>query len=139
MKKCFKCLKEKELSDFYKHKQMADGHLNKCKSCTKEDVRRDRDISENARIYDRKRYMESQARRDHAAKVAKRWAEKYPEKRKAQWDANNAVRDGRLIRKPCEVCGAKNVHKHHEDYSKPLEVVWLCPRHHKQAHKNTPG
>ena len=55
-------------------------------------------------------------------------------KRRAQWTARNAVRDGRLLRGACEVCGAEKVHAHHDDYSKPLEVRWLCPKHHAANH-----
>ena len=39
MKVCFKCGIEKPLSEYYKHKKMADGHLGKCKDCTKNDTK----------------------------------------------------------------------------------------------------
>jgi hypothetical protein len=57
-----------------------------------------------------------------------------PEKRKAQDAVKIAIRNGTLIRKPCEVCGKIKVDAHHDDYSKPLEVRWLCRSHHKDHH-----
>jgi len=46
-----------------------------------------------------------------------------------------AIRSGRLERRPCEVCGDIKSESHHEDYDKPLEVNWLCRKHHIELHK----
>jgi len=45
-----------------------------------------------------------------------------------------AVRRGLISRKPCEECGDPKSEGHHEDYSKPLEVIWLCRTHHRRRH-----
>jgi hypothetical protein len=58
--------------------------------------------------------------------------ELYPDKAIARYAVNNALRDGRLERQPCH-CGAR-AEAHHPDYSKPLDVVWLCRPHHRQLH-----
>jgi hypothetical protein len=46
------------------------------------------------------------------------------------------IRQGILIKKPCEVCGVHDVEAHHDDYYKPLVVRWLCRNHHREHHKN---
>lgn len=43
-------------------------------------------------------------------------------------------RRGKLLERPCEVCGAV-AEMHHDDYSKPLEVKWLCRTHHRELHR----
>lgn len=54
----------------------------------------------------------------------------------ANYTLNNAIRRGRIERGPCEVCGTtENVHGHHDDYSKPLDVRWLCRDHHLELHR----
>ena len=55
--------------------------------------------------------------------------------RRAHWAVKNAIRRGILQRQPCEVCGREDVHAHHEDYSQPLSVRWLCPEHHGIEHR----
>lgn len=49
---------------------------------------------------------------------------------------NNAVSSGKIKKQPCEVCGAELVEAHHDDYNKPLEVRWLCKKHHTEWHRN---
>lgn len=53
---------------------------------------------------------------------------------KARSLARSAIASGRLIRQPCEACGAQTVEAHHDDYSQPLNVRWLCPTHHREHH-----
>lgn len=61
---------------------------------------------------------------------------KLPNKTKARLMVRYAINEGKLIRLPCEKCGEKEgIHAHHPDYSKPLDVLWLCPKHHKEWHK----
>lgn len=132
LKTCFKCKTEKPLTEFYRHAQMGDGHLNKCKECTKRDVREHRAANDSVREYDRQRA--SLPHRVERAKVINgRWREAFPERRAAHMAVQYAIRSGRMERQPCWVCGER-AEAHHPDYSQPLDVVWLCPRHHKQAH-----
>ena len=49
-----------------------------------------------------------------------------------------AIKQGRLVRGPCEVCGAVRTDAHHDDYDKPLDVRWLCRLHHRQTHVQGP-
>lgn len=128
-KKCFKCGEVMSLSEFYKHRMMKDGHLNKCKSCSKKDAAEHRfENIEKIREYDRNRGNRQ------SSEYFKEWKNKYPKKYKAHCIVNNQKRAGNLHQEPCEICGCKSSVAHHDDYSKPLNVRWLCQAHHKQWH-----
>lgn len=57
-----------------------------------------------------------------------------PEKRAAHQAVQTALRNGSLVRQPCKDCGTAKAHAHHDDYSKPLDIEWLCHRCHMKAH-----
>lgn len=57
------------------------------------------------------------------------------EKAKAHARVARHLKTGNIRKKPCERCGSLNVHAHHDDYSYPLEVMWLCPKHHWERHR----
>ncbi len=63
------------------------------------------------------------------------WRERNKGKRSAHIIAQCARRKGLLERQPCEVCGDPKTDGHHEDYSAPLMVRWLCRKHHKARHQ----
>lgn len=127
MKTCFKCRKSLPLSEFYRHPRMDDGHLNKCKACTKKDVKKNRDENvERYRAYDR-------TRGKRPSKVDFR--KKNKGVGRAYSRVSRAIRDGIIPKLPCEVCASPDALAHHDDYDKPLKVTWLCQVHHKARHK----
>jgi hypothetical protein len=134
-KKCFKCGSVKPLSEFYKHQAMADGHLNKCKECAKNDVQKHRSENlEKIRAYDRDR-AKNPNRIKASVAVTKAWRDADKRRQSAHGAVRRAILAGTLVRMPCIRCGEPNSVAHHEDYDKPLEIVWLCQPCHKQRHK----
>jgi hypothetical protein len=146
-KTCFKCKVKKPLKEFYRHAQMKDGHLNKCIECTKSDTRKNLIANrEYYRQYDkaraslphrvsaRKAYRKTEAGKAAVYAAHKRYYSKFPGRKNARQIVSNALRDKKLFRQPCIICGERS-EAHHPDYSRPLDVIWLCNKCHRQAHE----
>lgn len=148
MKSCIKCGVMKPLDDYYAHRAMKDGHLNKCRSCCLEYINKRREQhGDEIRAYDRsrgnlphriearRRYAETEAGKEAIKRAKAAYTKRYPEKKRANMALRNAILTGRVLKLPCFVCGCDKVEAHHVAYDLPLDVVWLCPTHHKQTHK----
>ena len=128
MRLCTECNVGKPFDSFHKDKKGYLGLKSKCKGCAK-------------RI-NSKRYED---KKEHILSLNKAWRDENkeywngrphdPVKRKARDAVNNAVKAGTLVKHPCEVCGELKVEGHHDDYSKPLCVRWLCNACHNHHHK----
>lgn len=114
--KCSVCLELKEEQDFTINNAIKRGRAYKCRECQK--------------VYKRQHYLKN--KEDYAAKIHNR--NKNSIKQKACGLANYAIKIGKIVRQPCEECGAEKAEAHHDDYAKPLEVRWLCRSHHTQWH-----
>lgn len=84
------------------------------------------------RQYDKQMYKDKYER--EAARRL-RYVEKYPIRAHANMLLNRAVRKGKVIKQNCGVCSSVRTVAHHPDYSRPLEVLWLCELHHKEWHR----
>jgi len=136
MKKCFKCGIEKQLSEYYSHKGMVDGHLGKCKCCTKLDIQKREKLlstnlewveSERKRCRERHHRLYSKAQKKYVYKYddGKKWADRYPEKKKATNRSQNMT-------KPFN-----EAEKHHWSYNEEhyRDVIWLTKKNHMQGHR----
>lgn len=147
MKICKQCRDVKPDTAFYA------SNKSRCKECVKAGVRANRaNKLEHYREYDRKRadlphrvalrrqvaeaVRADEQRRARDALQKQLWQQRNREERRAHIIAGNAISAGKLKPRPCERCGdAVGVQAHHEDYSKPLDVTWLCPPCHGQRHR----
>jgi len=144
---CKSCERDLGANDFYVSNQA------RCKECVKERVRANRgDKSDYYREYDKKRYQDdprvkarharyrtSDAGKAAFARARAKWQANNPEKRAAHVKFGNAIRDGKVAQESqCRLCGVDGepLDAHHFDYSKPLDVTWLCKICHMGFHQH---
>ncbi len=143
---CRNCGIAKTLDEFYKHPAMPDGYLNQCKQCKISYAHVYRNMHIDAiRAYDRyrgalphrkeKRYQYAITHKDKIRGIQSKWARENKHKKQAHWKVARLIQSGKILRQPCEVCGNVNSQAHHEDYTQPQDIMWLCPRHHAIRHK----
>jgi hypothetical protein len=117
---CTECLVPLPTSSFYKAKKNSTGFFGKCKDCYCKQVA---DRIKN----------DPEAKIKHDKSTAA-YEKRNPNKRIARNAVKSAMRSGKIAQQPCEICGDPDGHAHHDDYGKPLEVRFLCRKHHCEWH-----
>lgn len=132
-KQCTKCKRILYVAMFYPDPTKKDGLTSWCKECRSEYKKANRDIC-NKNNLDWKKRNSEKLKIIHSTND-KKYKTKYPERYRAQLIFKAALKSGKIKRQPCEICGDPNSQGHHEDYDKPLDVLWRCDKHHKKLHK----
>jgi len=117
-KKCRICEKSLLIKSFCTDKSTLDGLATRCRECNKSRIRKIRDKTPGYN-------------KEHSRK----FRQQHPQKRAAHLAVARALRAGTLTKLPCSVCGNTKSESHHEDYTKPLEVIWFCRQHHSTHHE----
>ena len=89
---------------------------------------------EKYREYDRERAL-LPYRVKQRAEINRAWRAEDKRRQRAHSKVSYAIMKGYIFKKPCEKCGNVKSVAHHEDYDKPLEIIWLCQPCHSQRHK----
>ena len=141
MKRCSRCKEEKNLDEFSRDKSAKDGLQYMCKICQKEHYQMNKEKKKQYYLMNkekRKEYvqMNKEEIKQYHKEYNKDYYHRNPEKQKARQKLNYAVKSGK-VHKPlyCSSCDRdKHLEAHHTDYSKPLEVTWLCRTCHVELH-----
>jgi hypothetical protein len=147
-KTCYICEETKPLNEFYRHPTSKGGHEGRCKRCVaqygKELIaRKKNDPAWVERELVRRRLYQRVYRAangvpplttEQKTEQKRRYREQHPEKSRCHEILAYAIRHGHIKRGTCEVCGSTETHGHHESYQRPLDVNWLCVRHHHDRH-----
>ncbi len=135
MKICTKCGLAKDESEFHRQTTSKDGLKCWCKKCSKK-IAHDYYLDNQKLIKERaSKWKKDNPKRkaESAVKYSIKQRAEHPERKIARNAVNNALRDGRLKKEPC-LCGKTEVEGHHENYSKPLEIEWMCVKCHITLH-----
>lgn len=139
MKTCTKCKRTKSESAYYPYLRASgqSGLMQPCKDCFKDRVKANyRANIDHYKAYEKTRFRRPERKAQQLEYQRKRRSE-FPGKCRARQKVNNMIRDGHLKRLPCEACGDPKSQAHHDDYRKPLDIRWLCFKHHREAHGQT--
>jgi len=146
-KKCNTCGGIKDVSKFFKDRSKKDGLITQCKQCKASTNARYK-LNNREKILELKRKYyranpDKYARwnyKTHTQKENERieYRRKNPDKYRAHTALNHAVERGGIIKPTvCEGCGKKcRLSGHHEDYMKPLDVIWVCAQCHADIHRS---
>ena len=119
--RCHKCKETKPTSEFYADRSKASGFCGRCKACDRK----------------RKEYLtrrKTPERLSGNREKSRRWRMRNPDAVNAYSTVHRMASIGKIKKQPCEQCGNTTAHAHHDDYSRPLLVKWLCPKHHAEHH-----
>lgn len=139
--KCGTCKIYKPVSEYYEDGKTVAGIASVCKAChTKGCIAtRDRDNARQANVLymRRARVKDPEKFRERERLSAEKKRQNSPQKVAARNAVNAAVKRGELLKPTdCEMCGQqRKVAGHHDDYSKPLQVRWLCAACHGKEHR----
>jgi len=108
---CRICNQSKVLEQFARNAQYSSGYDTRCLTCRAE--------------WQRDYHLTERGKQQHSV-ASKTLNTKHPERQRAYYQVNQALKNGTITKLPCSRCQSLNSRAIQTDYNRPLEVIWLC-------------